>query len=147
MDFHVPTHRIGFVTTSNRATLPTQGHPGDAGFDLYAAATVVVPPHEHRDIPHDLAIELPEGLYARITGRSSTMRKHGLIVTEGIIDQGFRGELFSGVYNLRDAPFLVEVGMRLSQLIPSLLAPVLWERVESLQASSRGIQGFGSTGV
>lgn len=103
-------------------------------------------PGESKDLPTGLRVELPEGVWGRITGRSSTLRKRGLFVNEGVIDQGYRGELFVYVTNRNDYDTVIEHGTRLAQLI---LAPVLRAavvEVERVSDSIRGSKGFGSTG-
>lgn len=130
------------------------GHPGDAGIDLFCAESTVVQPDQFRDICLGVEIQLPAEFWGLLTGRSSTLRKHGLMVNQGIIDQGYRGRLFAGVFNLTDRPVPIAYGSRLAQLI---LLP-LWARspldlagsvieVDQLEGSQRGQDGFGSTGT
>lgn len=128
--------------------LPTQGYQGDAGFDLFVSESVTVPAKSFIDVPCGVAVELPEGMWAMITGRSSTLRDHGLLVTQGIIDNGYRGPLFAGTWNLTDEDVKVEDGWRLAQLIPFYTAAdhVLIHEAPFLAPSERGSNGFGSTG-
>lgn len=64
----------------------------------------------------------------------------------GVIDNGYRGELFAGAFNLADVPVVLEVGERVAQLIlmPMRIAPLV--EVSELSDSERGTLGFGSTG-
>lgn len=125
----------------------TRAHVGDAGLDLYCSEDVTILPGRFEDIPVGVSVELPGGFWGLLTGRSSTLRKRGLMVAQGVIDQGYRGPLFTGVWNLTAEPVRVSRGERLAQLI---LVP-LWEGgVESvlfLSGSSRGSAGFGSSGL
>ena len=128
--------------------LPSRAHPGDAGLDLYVSQEVVIPAGGFRDVPCGVAVELPAGSWGLLTGRSSTMRRRGLLMVQGVIDVGYRGEVFAGVFNVSGEDVTVGVGERLSQLIvlPNLtetLTPVV---VESLSESERGVGGFGSSG-
>jgi dUTP pyrophosphatase len=88
-------------------------------------------------------------LYARITGRSSSLRKYKLLINEGIIDNGFTGELFVCVHNMGDEPFKVEKGMRLAQVLFHTIEDVRWSEVDEIKPTpgKRGDNGFGSTGV
>ena len=95
----------------------TKTYPGDAGWDLYVSRDVVIPAYSFTDIHTDIAIAMPEGLWGRVTGRSSALRKYGLLVNEGIIDNGYRGELFIGVFNLTNHDQFIPAGTRLAQLI------------------------------
>lgn len=122
------------------------GHEGDAGIDLPAAELTVIPGHGWVDVPVDVCVELPKGVWGMIVGRSSTFFRKHLLVNQAIIDNGYRGELFACVYNMQVGPYVVEPGERLAQLIPTLLVPVDLRRVDELGVSARGRAGFGSTG-
>jgi dUTP pyrophosphatase len=128
---------------------PRRVHDGDAGFDLVCAESVTVEPGEFVDIDCDLRVELPRGTWGLLTGRSSTLRRRGLLVAQGVIDQGYRGPLFAGVWNLTGEPVEVSAGEHLAQLIP---LPVLADSLVLMRVngplgeSERGEQGFGSTG-
>lgn len=127
------------------AIMPSLAHPSDVGFDLYLDSTVELLPHERLDLSTGIAVAMPDTLYGRITGRSSSIRR-GLMVYEGIIDPGFRGELFAYALNQTDESIWLRAGERIAQLIftpavrPSLTATV------DLPDSHRGEKGFGSSG-
>ena len=99
------------------AKKPYKKYLGDAGWDLYVSRPCDIQPGETVDVHTDLQIDMPSKTYARITGRSSTLRKHGLLVYEGIIDNGYTGEMFVCVHNMGKEVFHVEPGMRLAQII------------------------------
>lgn len=128
--------------------MPTRSHPGDAGFDLYVSDTVCVRPGEFIDAPCDISIQLPSNMWALVTGRSSTIRRRGLLVVQGIIDSGYRGPIYTGVQNLGNEEVWIEQGERLAQLIPFELVSnaVEFMYVDELRDSTRGERGFGSTG-
>lgn len=136
------------VQLDDGAQMPTRGYPGDAGFDLYVQEARTIPPGEFVDVPCGCAVQLPDHLWAMITGRSSTLRKHKLMVAQGVIDTGYRGPLFSGVFNLGDEPFEVKKGMRLAQLIPfgNVAENLRLVEATTLDESERGKLGFGSSG-
>lgn len=130
------------------AKAPYKKHVGDAGWDLYVSEDCVIPPNESVDVHTSIKINMPPYLYARIAGRSSSLRKHGLLVNEGIIDNGYSGELFVCIHNLRNEPFHVKKGMRLAQLLFDTIEDVRWCQVEEIipTPGKRGNDGFGSTG-
>lgn len=133
-----------------------RAYEGDCGLDLATTEEVVIRPGGTADIPCGVAIALPPYTFGWITSRSSTWTKWGLQVMGGIIDEGWRGELFTLVYRpvvfpeKRDHELVVPVGTRLAQIIilPNLAAQVQMYRVrpEDLPGSDRGTNGFGSTG-
>ena len=131
------------------AKAPFRKHIGDAGWDLYVSRPCTIEPGETVDVHTDIRIDMPPYLYARIVGRSSTLRKHKLMVNEGIIDNGYTGELFVCIHNLSDKPFRVEKGMRLAQVLFYNIEDVRWAEVKEIKPSpgKRGNEGFGSTGV
>ena len=130
------------------ARRPFKHHSGDAGWDLYASRPVTVGPGETVDVHTDIYISMPPRLYARITGRSSSLRKHRLLVNGGIIDNGYRGELFVCVHNMGEGAVEVRPGMRLAQVLFHVIEDVRWSEVDELPGSpdGRGEGGFGSTG-
>lgn len=130
------------------AKAPFKKHTGDAGWDLFVSRPCDIGPGETVDVHTDIKISMPPYLYARITGRSSSLRKHGLLVNEGIIDNGYTGELFVCVHNMTDKVFHVERGMRLAQVLFHYIEDVRWAQVSEIKPApgKRGNAGFGSTG-
>lgn len=127
---------------------PYKKHSGDAGWDLYVSRDVKIPAGETVDVHTDIKIDMPPYLYARITGRSSTLRKHKLLVNEAIIDNGYTGELFICVHNMSNKDFHVKQGMRLAQVLFHKIEDVRWSEVDEVVPipGKRGNDGFGSTG-
>jgi dUTP pyrophosphatase len=126
-------------------------HDDDAGLDLVCSERTVIPAGQFRDIPCGVAVQMPFNTWGLLTGRSSTLRKRGLLVAQGIIDPGYRGPLFSGVWNLGPESHVVEAGERIAQLIiihnTAFQTVVRWIGPDrELAASARGVDGFGSSG-
>ena len=99
------------------------------------------------DLPLGVAVQLPPATWGMLTGRSSTLRKRGLMVAQGIIDHGYRGPLFVGVWNLTDHDVLVEAGAKIAQLIILPAWQGEFEIVSELDDHPRGHRGFGSSGA
>jgi dUTP pyrophosphatase len=119
------------------------------GLDLFASEAIRVPVMQFRDVPAGVICNLPPGMWGYVTSRSSTMRKHRLWVTPGVIDPSFRGELFVGIWNVSGATHDVKVGDRLGQLIlmPAITPVPVWAEGIAPGTSERGALGFGSTGA
>ena len=130
------------------AKAPFKKHHGEAGWDLYISRDCDIPAGATVDVHTDIKIDMPPYLYGRITGRSSTLRKHRLLVNEAIIDNGYTGELFICVHNMSNEMFHVKRGMRLAQIIFHTIEDVRWSQVDEIlpAAGKRGNEGFGSTG-
>lgn len=131
------------------ASVPYKKYSGDAGWDLFTSRDCDIEPGETKDVHTDVRIDMPPYLYARITGRSSSLRKHKLLINEGIIDNGYTGELFVCIHNMGDKTFHVKRGMRLAQILFHPIEDVRWSEVPEIQVPSgrRGDNGFGSTGI
>lgn len=129
--------------------LPTRTYDDDAGLDLYVEGNWWIPAGEFVDIDNGVSVELPDGYWGLIVGRSSTLRKRGLLVNMGIIDTGYRGPLYSGVWNLSGSTVRVADGQRIAQLIvmPNTTQHWIPTDAERLSASPRGERGFGSSGA
>ena len=136
-----PTLR--FTRADDCFKVPCRAYPGDAGYDLFLTKTATLRPGLHR-LSTGVSVAFPAGYYGRLTGRSSTLLRHGGLVVEGILDNGYRGELFVNFWALE--PTKVVRGDRLAQLLVHRLESVNWHEVDSLKDSERGVQGFGSSG-
>lgn len=127
---------------------PVKAYEGDAGYDLVVEHPMYVYPNEFIDVPMGISVQLPKGVWGMITGRSSTIRTRGLLVSQGIIDNGYRGLLFAGVTSLAKSRVDLQRGDRIAQflLFNTVADAVTLERVPELDESDRGTNAFGSTG-
>lgn len=126
---------------------PVRAYPDDAGLDLTTVGEHHINPGKFVDVHTQVdAVQLPEGYWGLITGRSSTLRKHGLHIPVAVIDPGWRGPLFVGIWNLSGQTVSIAAGTRLAQLILVPNNPVPVETVTQVQPADRGVKGFGSSG-
>lgn len=131
------------------ATLPTQAHQGDAGFDLYAVEAAEIGPGERTSVGTGIAIELPQRHAGLVLPRSGLALRHGiaLVNAPGLIDPGYRGELRVLLLNTDPAEtFAVAPGDRIAQLVIVRAESPDVVEVEELASSTRGDGGFGSSG-
>jgi dUTP pyrophosphatase len=100
-------------------------------------------------VPTGLAIALPPGYEAQVRPRSGLAVKSGLTVlnSPGTIDSDYRGEVQVLLINLGDAPVLLERGMRIAQMVIAPVQRAVLTEVPSLDPTTRGSGGFGSTGT
>ncbi|MCC8461475.1 MAG: dUTP diphosphatase [Candidatus Megaira endosymbiont of Carteria cerasiformis] len=131
-------------------SLPAYATSQSAGMDLLAAIfePTVVKAGEIAIIPTGIAIALPEGFEAQIRPRSGLAAKFGITVlnTPGTIDADYRGEIKVILINHSSSDFVVERGMRIAQMVVARYEHIILEEVQSLEDTSRGAKGFGSTG-
>jgi dUTP pyrophosphatase len=132
--------------------LPEAATAGSAGMDLRAALEqpLTLRPGESALVPSGIAIHIGDpGWCAVIVPRSGLGHKHGLVMGNlvGVIDADYQGPLMISCWNRGAAPYTIEVGDRIAQL---LLLPVAQARMNIVSAfapSGRGDGGFGSTGI
>ena len=121
-----------------------------AGFDLPAAVqeAVTLQPGEIRLIPCGFAMAIPRGYEAQVRPRSGLASRHGItmINTPGTIDSDYRGEVQVPLINLGKAPFVIERGMRIAQMLIAPVPTVKLIEVDDLDETDRGSGGFGHTG-
>ncbi|RYJ07000.1 MAG: dUTP diphosphatase [Actinomycetales bacterium] len=141
---------IALTRLDTELPLPSYAHPGDAGADLHATTSVTLAPGERALVPTGIAIALPQGYAAFVHPRSGLALKHGVSVvnTPGTIDAGYRGEIKVLLVNhdLHE-PFSVARGDRIAQLVVQRVEQAEFVEVTSLDDSTRGAGGYGSTGV
>ena len=130
--------------------LPAYARPGDAGIDLMARSQTMLPAGGGRAlVPTGVAVALPDGYAGLVLPRSGLALHHGVtcLNTPGLIDSGYRGELKVLLVNTdpRD-DFTIERGTRIAQLVVLAVDAVRLAEVPSLDPSTRGDRGFGSTG-
>ncbi len=131
--------------------LPRQATADSVGMDLLAAVRdkVVLAPGGRALIPTGIALALPSGHEAQVRPRSGLALKHGVTVlnSPGTIDADYRGEVGVILINHGDAPFTVQRGERIAQLVIAAVTGAVLDEVELLPESGRGTRGFGSTGT
>jgi dUTP pyrophosphatase len=129
--------------------LPSYAHEGDAGLDLYAAEALVLPPGGSALVRTGIAVALPSGTEGQVRPRSGLALNHSVTVLNapGTIDEGYRGELGVILVNHGTTPFAVEVGMKVAQLVVMPRLQVHVAQVQDLDETSRGSDGFGSSGT
>ena len=131
------------------AQLPTYAHPGDAGMDVRSLETVTLAPGARALVRTGLVFQLPPDAEAQVRPRSGLALRHGVTVLNapGTIDAGYRGEVGVVLVNLGEAPFTVEQGMKVAQVVVAPVVRAAIVEVSETDATERGADGFGSTGV
>ncbi len=131
--------------------LPAYETGSSAGMDLRANINepITLKPLERTIVKTGLFIELPVGYEAQVRPRSGLAAKKGITVlnSPGTIDADYRGEIGVILVNLSNEEFTIQNGERIAQMVISRHEHIIWKEVDSLEETSRGAGGFGSTGV
>jgi dUTP pyrophosphatase len=122
-----------------------------AGADVCAAVTseLTLAPGERALVPTGLSIALPPGFEAQIRPRSGLALRDGItcLNAPGTIDADYRGPIGVILANLGSLPVTIRRGDRIAQLVVAPVSRAQFELVDELPESTRGVGGFGSTGI
>jgi dUTP pyrophosphatase len=127
--------------------LPEYQTSGAVAFDLYSRLDITIAPKTLERLPTNVIVEISKGYMLEIKDRSSTLKKKGLFVSTGYIDNDYHGEqdeILLQVYNITNDDIKVEKGERIGQGVFIRIDIAEWEEVDKMKDESRG--GFGTTG-
>lgn len=139
--------KVKIKRVDNSLPLPEYHTSGAVAFDLYSRVDAKIAPKTLERLPTNVIIAIPKGYMLEIKDRSSTLKKKGLYVSTGFIDNDYCGdedEILLQVYNITDSEVPVERGERIGQGAFVRVDSVEWEEVDKMESNSRG--GFGTTG-
>ncbi|APS00166.1 deoxyuridine 5'-triphosphate nucleotidohydrolase [Pajaroellobacter abortibovis] len=144
---HVLIQRVGPV----EVPWPRYQTEGSAGMDLQAALQkpVLLQPGKRVRVPTGIALALPHGFEGQVRPRSGLAANHGvtLLNSPGTIDSDFRGMIEVLLIHLGETPFSIAPLERIAQLVVTPFFQVEWIPTECLPSTSRGVGGYGSTGL
>lgn len=125
------------------AIIPSYAKNGDAGLDVVAVSKRETDKFiEYRT---GLAFEIPKNHVMLIFPRSSLSNKDLILANSvGVIDSGYRGELF--VRFKKTGKDIYEVGDKIAQIIIIPYPTIKFKETEELSKTERGDGGFGHTG-
>jgi dUTP pyrophosphatase len=128
--------------------LPRYATDGAAGMDVVAAEDLTLAPGARHAVATGFAMAIPAGYEVQVRPRSGLALKHGItcLNTPGTIDSDYRGEIKVILANLGDEDFPIARGDRIAQLVPAPVQRADLDEVTSLDETTRGAGGFGSTG-
>ncbi|HDX1192667.1 TPA: dUTP diphosphatase [Pasteurella multocida] len=146
IDVKILDQRIG-----TEFPLPTYATEGSAGLDLRALidAPITVEAGQTVLIPTGLSLYIADPtLAAVILPRSGLGHKHGIVLGNlvGLIDSDYQGPLMVSLWNRSTAPFNVEVGDRIAQLVFVPVVQAEFNIVSDFAQTERGEGGFGHSG-
>lgn len=142
------------VQLDDDVRLPERAHDTDAGADIFAPCEVVIPPARANEdgtvrlgstiVRTGVHVELPPTTAGLIVSKSGLNVKHG-ILSEGLIDEGYGGEIVVKLYNTTDKGLVLPAGAKITQMVVIPVMYPKYERVDEIGHGERGSNGFGST--
>jgi len=131
--------------------LPSYATAQAAGMDVLAAidAPITLNTGDSAMVATGISIALPAGYECQVRPRSGLAAKNGVTVLNapGTVDADYRGEIKAILINHGKVPFTIERGMRIAQIVIAKYEQAVWDVCDNLDETSRGVGGFGSTGV
>ena len=122
-------------------------HQGDSGLDIYIIENKIINPGETIRLNLGIACENLDAKSYFLMPRSSLSKTPlRLANSVGLIDAGYRGEIMAAVDNIKDFAYEVEIGQRLFQIVAMDGSAIHFELSDNLSETTRGADGFGSTG-
>jgi len=142
------------------AILPTQAHEGDNCWDIYACGDTLIPGSEAMGggfvtpvkigkavVPVGLKIAyITPGYGLVFRGRSGLAFKHDLRIHPGELDNFYRGDMGVKLYNFSASSYQVKKGDRIAQIKIEKNYDASFEFTDTVDETTRGEGGFGSTG-
>lgn len=130
-----------------QAILPSKtdkyDHP--AGIDLYSSEKLRISGNSVGTVKTGIAVKIPEGYYGQLFTRSGAAKDKHLVVTAGVIDSDFRGEIIILVGNFQYGYTDIMRGEKIAQMVLLPVPDVTIEQVSELEGTKRGEKGFGSS--
>lgn len=139
---------VGKFLYENGGDVPVQQTPGSAGYDLPTDHDVYVNSSIVTLVCTGWAVQIPKGYVGLVTLRSSVAHKFRLsMMTSGVIDSDYRGEIKVHIIQHKGAPCCsFQPGERMFQMVVVPCLHLKSERVDELDPTERGENGWGSTG-
>lgn len=130
------------------AQLPERATKGSAGYDFFVAEDTIIGPGEIVLVPTGVKAQIDEGYWLELAVRSSTPRKLGLILANGIgiVDSDYynnpdnEGHIMFQVYNITNKTVTLGKGNRIGQ---GVFVPYSLTDDDNIERIRTG--GFGST--
>lgn len=124
---------------------PTRAYETDAGLDIYAMKPGTVNGGSAHTFRTGIHVQLPPGTVGVLQPKSGLMTRLD-ILTFGVVDEGYDGEILVHMFNLGKFPYIVHAGDKISQLLVLDVHHEDVEIVDEISGGARGGNGFGSSG-
>jgi dUTP pyrophosphatase len=139
---------VKFLQTEDDVKLPFYEHDGDSGMDVRANDHYYLPIGATGLVPLGFKVSIPDGYEIQVRPKSGLSLKKGLTVLNapGTIDSNYRGECGVILHNAGPNAITIEKGDKIAQIVLCPVVKCKWDVVDSLDETTRGDGGYGSTG-
>lgn len=101
-------NKLYWAKVKPNAIIPTK-EKENAGYDIYPCFDddyIMIRPHHTKLIPTGIACAVRDNYYLQVQERGSTGSK-GMKYGAGVIDSGYRGEIFIAITNTNEIPIII----------------------------------------
>lgn len=127
------------------AYLPERAHDTDAGADIKTPVAVSVPVGGSAIVRTGIHVQLPNMTVGMVKSKSG-LHINDDITTDGVIDEGYSGEIVVKLHNRGRESKRFEAGEKIAQLVIMPVWYPTYRQVDAIASGKRGANGFGSTG-
>lgn len=128
------------------AYMPVRAHAEDAGLDLRTPTPLHIPRGGYAVVNTGVHVELPPGTCGILKSKSGLSMLHCLHTVDGVIDEGYTGEIVAKLHNGGTGGIYLSAGDKITQLVIMPVVKPDIEIVDTLDETERGNAGFGSSG-
>ena len=141
--------KVKISKIKENAITPCYAHKNDAGVDLYSTEDYVIKPGQIVLVSTGIRMAIPPGYEGQTRPKSGLALNHGISIcnSPGTIDSGYRGEVRIIAINHGNKEFKIEKETKIAQMVFNKIETAEFEEVEELDNTTRGQNGFGSTGL
>ena len=134
-----------YITLDANAIMPTRAHDLDAGYDLYSKDTITIKPNSSHVFDVGVHVQLEKGTAGLLVSKSGLNVNHSILST-GLIDAGYTGSIKVKLYNHGKSDYTVNAGDKITQLVIIKIDTPELIKMDNLENTDRGDNGFGSSG-
>lgn len=112
----VKGNKLYWAKVKPNAIIPTK-EKENAGYDIYPCFDedyIIIRPHHTKLIPTGIACAVRSCYYLQVQERGSTGSK-GIKYGAGVIDSGYRGEIFISITNTNDLPVIITKDINIAE--------------------------------
>ena len=130
------------------AKLPDKANLFDGGLDLYndEKEVITLAPGQRKKFSIGISMAIPKGFVGTIWPRSGRADKEGLDTLAGVVDATYRGEVKVLLINHSDECQIYRPGDKIAQMLIAYSPDFTPVAKDNLDETSRGENGFGSSG-
>lgn len=139
--------KMVFEKIHPNAVLPKKAHLNDEGWDLFAVEDQTIEAKSSAVVKVGLKIAfLDDGYWLKVESRSGLAFNHDIVAFQGILDNGYTGELKIKLFNFSTLPYVVKAGERAAQILVKYSITDFGVEWGKTVITQRGSNGIGSSG-